>query len=443
MAALDRMETNPGNHVNEINSWKEAKIHLGDSMAFESDDHAEMDEQDRRAALDPRDVNTFNLNQPRDSADLITAITESSTSSYTRERALLQKFRNLALASTSHKITAHAEEGSVLGKELGGTDDQGMFDILDAADCQFMMRLKKAEKETALKREHPAIRQSREKLEAKERAQAEETVEREKEEQRIQEARQRASSLMRELTPDEQAMVRSALDSIGPENEIMAQAGADTVQRASIQRLRPGQWLNDEVIHFFLTVLSKRDEEMCAKDKSRKRTHFFKSFFMSKLLNEGHSNPDMNGSYEYRNVKRWSKKVPGKDIFNLNKICFPINQGGMHWVCAVAYMQEKRIQFYDSMGSQGEEYLEAIFKFIQDEHLDKKETPLPEENSWRLVTCEETTPRQLNGHDCGVFTCMFIDFLSKDCPVDCLRQGHISQCRDRIALSILKGTAIM
>lgn len=107
------------------------------------------------------------------------------------------------------------------------------------------------------------------------------------------------------------------------------------------------QWLSDEVIHFFLAMLAQRDEALCAEDPKRRRCHYFKSFFMTKLLNQGHAS--MAGVYEYRNVKRWSKKVPGKDIFALDKIVFPINVNESHWVCAVAFMQDKRIQFYDSM----------------------------------------------------------------------------------------------
>ena len=44
--------------------------------------------------------------------------------------------------------------------------------------------------------------------------------------------------------------------------------------------------------------------------------------------------------------------------------------------------------------------------------------------------------------DCGgVFTCMFADFVTKDCePV--FNQTHITQCRQRIALSIMKNCAI-
>jgi sentrin-specific protease 1 len=46
------------------------------------------------------------------------------------------------------------------------------------------------------------------------------------------------------------------------------------------------------------------------------------------------------------------------------------------------------------------------------------------------------------GYDCGVFTCMFADFLSKDDAL-LFGQQHVTQCRERIALSILNGQAIM
>ena len=48
----------------------------------------------------------------------------------------------------------------------------------------------------------------------------------------------------------------------------------------------------------------------------------------------------------------------------------------------------------------------------------------------------------LSGYDCGVFTCMFADFLSKDCPL-LFTQHHVDQCRQRIALSIMRGKAII
>mmetsp|Transcript_5251 Transcript_5251/g.12537 ORF Transcript_5251/g.12537 Transcript_5251/m.12537 type:complete len:541 (+) Transcript_5251:105-1727(+) len=260
--------------------------------------------------------------------------------------------------------------------------------------------------------------------------------------EREEEAKKRASSLMRDLTPDESSLVHGVMYGSGPPDEILAESETDTVQRQSIQTLEPGQWLNDEVIHYFYLMLARRDEEMCRNDPSRKRSHFFKSFFITKILNEGHRNPAIEGKYEYKNVKRWSKKVPGKDIFKLDKIIFPINQGQMHWMCGVIHMQKKRIQIYDSMGSGGSNYLQCLFQYVQDEHKDKKKCPLPDIDEWELVGTTSDTPRQRNGFDCGVFTCMFADFVSKDCPL-VFSQEHITQCRERIVLAIMNGKAIL
>jgi Ulp1 family protease len=68
----------------------------------------------------------------------------------------------------------------------------------------------------------------------------------------------------------------------------------------------------------------------------------------------------------------------------------------MHWVCAVAFMQEKTIRFYDSMGSAGLEDMKCIFRYIKDEHMDKKKSPLPDADSWKLIPVGDC-PRQRNG----------------------------------------------
>jgi hypothetical protein len=232
--------------------------------------------------------------------------------------------------------------------------------------------------------------------------------------------------LLQPLNTDDQQKVIQALNDNGPPTQVIAQDGNDTVQRESMHRLLPDQWLNDEVINFYMVMLSKRDKETCLGDPSRTRCHFSKSFFVSRLFNEGHTNPAIDGEYEYNSVKTWSNNVPGtcflaflllclvrvataltilmvyhlfaeKDIFKLDKIVFPINIGKQHWVCAVIYMQEKRIQFFDSMGDDGTLYLESLFEYVKDEHQDKKGSPLPDQDQWRLVLCTSVTPRQLNG----------------------------------------------
>lgn len=60
-------------------------------------------------------------------------------------------------------------------------------------------------------------------------------------------------------------------------------------------------------------------------------------------------------------------------------------------------MQAKKIQFYDSMGGDGKKYLRDLFRYIQDEHMDKKKCPLPNADEWELIPCTRDTPVQRNG----------------------------------------------
>ena len=114
----------------------------------------------------------------------------------------------------------------------------------------------------------------------------------------------------------------------------------DSIQRESMRRLKPGKWLNDEVINYYFVLLRKRDAELMkdavSSGSTKRRSHFFQSFFMSKLLDTHDTR-----TYKYDNVKNWSQSVPGGDIFELNSIFTPINMDNIHWGCAEIAMQEK------------------------------------------------------------------------------------------------------
>jgi sentrin-specific protease 1 len=98
----------------------------------------------------------------------------------------------------------------------------------------------------------------------------------------------------------------------------------------------------------------------------------------------------------------------------MDKIYFPINIGNYHWTLAVAFVQERRIQYYDSMGGLGSTYLEELRKYFNDEHWHKKKTK--DKREWTLVLCTAETPQQVGVKDCGVFVCMFAEFLSRGRP---------------------------
>jgi len=215
------------------------------------------------------------------------------------------------------------------------------------------------------------------------------------------------STFMRPLTDKEQTIVDGAVHGIGPPAEILARHDTDSVQRGSMETLKPGEWLNDEIINYFLkNYLAKRDEMLCAKQLGRKRSHFFNSFFIQTMFDEKNNNPKLRGKYNYKNVKHWGRKVPGKNIFDLKYIFIPINLDNLHWTSAVIFMEEKKIQYFDSMGATHMIKLRALLQYLKDEYKAKKGGELnPKE--WTLVGCSNSTPRQGNGFDCGVFTCLF------------------------------------
>jgi sentrin-specific protease 1 len=141
-----------------------------------------------------------------------------------------------------------------------------------------------------------------------------------------------------------------------------------------------------------------------------------------------------------------SSSSPGKDVYALDKVFFPICFRG-HWTLAVAFVQERRLQYYDSLGDArvanggdgGLTTLRYLERYFHDEHWDKKGRFDP--YSWTLVPhtiFTVTTPQQWNGVDCAVFVSMFIDFLSRDRPLT-FTQYDIINCRFRIAYSIITG----
>ena len=163
-----------------------------------------------------------------------------------------------------------------------------------------------------------------------------------------------------------------------------------------MQRLQPGQRLNDEIINYFLkNCLARCDKMSCAKQPGRKRSHFFNSFFVQTMFDEKNNNPKLCGKYNYKNVMREGSKVPGEDIFNLKYIVIPINIDNWHWTSAVIFMEEKKIQYFDSLGRTDRVKLNGLLQYLKDEYKAKKGGEM-DASEWELVPCTRDTPRQKN-----------------------------------------------
>ena len=61
-------------------------------------------------------------------------------------------------------------------------------------------------------------------------------------------------------------------------------------------------------------------------------------------------------------MERWSKNVKSTNgnVFLLDKMVVPINISNSHWCCVVAYVQQKKIKCFDSMGGSGLKFMEIL-----------------------------------------------------------------------------------
>ena len=133
---------------------------------------------------------------------------------------------------------------------------------------------------------------------------------------------------------------------------------------------------------------------------------------------------------------RWTKKI---DIFSMEKLFFPINQRNSHWTLAVVFVTLKRIRYYDSLAGRGDLYLKSLLQYLSDE-ADAKQNMAFDKKDWEIIhCCEDDTPQQRNGVDCGVFATMFADFITDNIPVTELNQESINEFRSKICYAISNG----
>ncbi|CAK8688791.1 unnamed protein product [Clavelina lepadiformis] len=196
-----------------------------------------------------------------------------------------------------------------------------------------------------------------------------------------------------ELTPEMEDAVKNALIPY-PQGEVLAESFNISITRQHMSTLAGLNWLNDEIINYYMELIVQRSKEV----DNLPDAHAMNTFFYPKLSTQG-----------YRPIRRWTKKV---DIFSKKLIFFPIHLG-VHWTLAVADFRSKEITYYDSMGGSNHKCLETIKMYLASEHLDKKKTSY-DVSDWKTTNMSpDEIPQQLNGSDCGVFTCTFAEFISR------------------------------
>ncbi|KAK0208494.1 hypothetical protein DFS33DRAFT_1303966 [Desarmillaria ectypa] len=234
--------------------------------------------------------------------------------------------------------------------------------------------------------------------------------------------------LPKALPDEDELKVKAFLKKSG----VVSKYEREQVTGQDLQRLKPGQWLNDEIINFYGAMILGRSEASkenpavngAAKGKvTPLNVHYFSTFFWSKLDKDG---------YEKARLAKWTKKF---DIFAKDMVLIPVNHNNMHWTAAAINFRRKRIESYDSMNMNRQLVFKLLRHYLDAEHRNKKKKPF-DFTGWEDYTLKKDTPQQENGYDCGVFTCQFLQYLSKGEESFNFSQADIPYLRRRMILEI-------
>lgn len=200
-----------------------------------------------------------------------------------------------------------------------------------------------------------------------------------------------------------------------PLDEVLVENFGLRLTRKDIHTLAGLNWLNDEVINFYMNLLIARGTT-----GKYPKVHAMNTFFYPKLISSGHAS-----------LKRWTRKV---DIFAQDIVVVPIHLG-IHWCMSIINFKDKSILYYDSMGGNNPKCLLALKQYLQEESLDKKKQ-IYDTSNWTLQSATNI-PQQMNGSDCGVFSCMFAEYISANKKIT-FTQENMPYFRNKMVYEILK-----
>ncbi|WAQ94836.1 SENP1-like protein [Mya arenaria] len=169
-----------------------------------------------------------------------------------------------------------------------------------------------------------------------------------------------------ELTVEMDRKVSTCLSRSANPEEVLVDKFRLQITRRDIHTLAGLNWLNDEVINFYMNLLMERGEA-----DNKPSVYAFNTFFYPKVTSSGHSA-----------VRRWTRRV---DVLGMDYIIIPVHLG-MHWCLA-----KKQIRYYDSMGGGDRGCLNVLQQYLCDESKDKKKKDF-DLTGWTCVAMKENMP---------------------------------------------------
>ena len=164
-----------------------------------------------------------------------------------------------------------------------------------------------------------------------------------------------------------------------------------TVEWSDLERLDEGEFLNDNLIGFYLRYLEQRLEE--ERPELAKRVYFFNTFFFATLTNAHKGKKRFN----YEGVQKWTRSV---DLFTYDYIIVPINEQA-HWYLAIICnlpALDHDLALHDDVVSSPNEEGRAISKQEPGQTKERasspKDQPLGSKSDIPMPSAEEPSERE-------------------------------------------------
>ncbi|WVR00446.1 hypothetical protein IAU59_007589 [Kwoniella sp. CBS 9459] len=188
------------------------------------------------------------------------------------------------------------------------------------------------------------------------------------------------------LKPDEQRLVEHALPSKGK----IVPAPSLQINAHDLRSLRPGKWVNDVIIFRYLQSIETASPSLLVYDPLNLE-RYRNLGFASGTHTDGISDP-----------------------FARRAWLLPINLDNTHWVGAVVYPQRQRVVVYDPLDCPDHvmrDRLAIVYELMIVRWGLFHESMFSLESEWQTIVIKGG-PKQPNGFDCGVFTCLALHQLS-------------------------------
>ena len=240
--------------------------------------------------------------------------------------------------------------------------------------------------------------------------------------------------LVAPLTDDEEDRLKEAASKTDYGRNASAAVVPDKLNARDFGTLLPERfngsakaWLNDEIVNEYLTILVSHKKQAAGFVKKSggpaPPVHAFSSHFFT------------SAAKGVKSVDRWASRVQlkGAQYLDADLILYPICDQS-HWRLLAVKPKERVIEYLDSLGWDGEKYVNVIRTYLKQELGD-----LYLEDEWVVVE-KQRSSKQLNGSDCGVFTLLnALVLLRGDDTKKVISSHGMSEARERIAMTLMAG----